>query len=253
MLITKTIHRPGAYRLAETDLFLDDGKRYSLRVRDLPLEEKPRERLLANGPSALSAAELLAVILGIGTRKEDVLAMSRRVLKEYGEKAILNERDPKRLASALDIPLVKACQLVAVFEMTRRFSGGTRLGRPEYLRTAKEVWTYLKDMRELPKEHLRGLYLDSRFRLVHDEVLSIGSLNGNLVHPRDVFKPALESNACAVILAHNHPSGDAAPSGSDIEVTRQLVAAGELMGIHLLDHVIVTRDGFESVPADYRS
>lgn len=106
-------------------------------------------------------------------------------------------------------------------------------------------------MRDLPKEHLRGLYLDSHYRLIHDEVISIGSLTSNIIHPREVFRPALEYSASAVILAHNHPSGVPKPSEADLAITRQIVEAGKILGISLLDHVIVTKAKFESIPAEY--
>lgn len=241
-----------SYRLADTDLVLDPAdKPYVLKIRDLADEDKPREKLACHGAAALSVSELLAVVLGVGTRKEGVLAMSARLLKEYGEKAIIRERDPRRVSDALDIPITKACQIVACLELGRRFFEHGATGRPEHLRTAKHVYDYLVEMRRLPKEHLRGLYLDSHFRLIHDEVISVGSLSGSLVHPREVFRPALERGAVAVILAHNHPSGVVTPSAADIAVTRQLVAAGELLGIHVLDHVIVAAQKFASVPVDY--
>lgn len=242
------------YRLADTDLVLDNPDRqYVLKVRDLPAEEKPREKLLAGGPGALSVGELLAVILNVGTRKEDVLAMSNRLFKEYGEKAVLNEKDPRKLGEALDVPVGKACQLVACLELGRRFFGHNGVGRPLHLRSAKQVFDHLQDMRRLPKEQLRGLYLDAHFRLVHDEVISVGTVSANLVHPREVFRPAVEHGAAAVILAHNHPSGVAKPSAADEAVTRQLVEAGRVLGIHVLDHVIITPTKFACVAVDYAS
>lgn len=119
------------------------------------------------------------------------------------------------------------------------------------IRTAKDAFNYLKDMRELPKEHLRGLYLNSRYRLVHDEVISIGTLTSNIIHPREVFRPALEYSAVAVILAHNHPSGSTKPSKEDIEITEQLIGAGKILGVDLLDHIIITKNKFASIPAQY--
>ncbi|MDP3963459.1 MAG: DNA repair protein RadC [bacterium] len=236
-----------SYALKDLNLMLDQGEeRYMLRISDLPQEEKPREKLIASGSAALSTKELIAVILNTGSRKEGVLAMSGRLLKEYGEKAIINQKDPERLKNALDIPLGKACQIVAALELGRRFFK-TAKGKPVSLRTPKHVYDYLKDMRDLPKEHLRGLYLNSQYRLVHDEVISIGSLTGNIVHPREVFSPAIEYGASAVILAHNHPSGVAAPSQTDTEITRQLVEAGNILGIELLDHIIITAHGFSSI------
>jgi DNA repair protein RadC len=240
------------YDLTDTDLMLDAGERnYVLKIRDLATEDKPREKMANHGAAALTVSELLAVVLGVGTRKEGVLAMSQRLLKEYGDGALTRERDPKRVSEVLDIPLTKACQLVACLELGRRFYDRPTNGQPRHLRTPKQVFEYLTEMRRLPKEHLRGLYLDCHFRLIHDEVVSVGSVNGNLVHPREVFRPALERGAVAVILAHNHPSGVVKPSAADVAVTRQLVEAGRLIGINVLDHVIITASRYASVPADY--
>lgn len=241
------------YALADTDVILSDqNKKYVLKIRDLPAEEKPREKLIKYGPAVLSATELIAILLNVGTKKEGVLEMSGRILKEYGEKAIINQKDPSKIKEALNVPLSKACQIVACFELGRRFFK-TNSSHQEFIRTAKEVYEYLKDMRDLPKEHLRGLYLNSHYRLIHDEVISIGSLNANIIHPREVFKPALEHSASAVILAHNHPSGVAKPSEEDIAITKQLIEAGKILGVGLLDHVIITKNKFTSIPADYNS
>ncbi len=265
-MLTATDLRGGLYLQKAEDLVLDDGaigdgawsgaaadadKKYILRIRDLPQEEKPREKLVKYGPAALSVAELLTVVLGAGTKKEGVLAMSKRLLKEYGENALVSQKDPKKVQATLGIPLVKACQLVATFELGRRFFKSSAAGRPLAIRTASQVYEYLKDMRDLPKEHLRGLYLDSHYQLVHDELISVGSVTANIIHPREVFRPALEHSASAVILAHNHPSGVLAPSDADVAITRQIVEAGKIMGISVLDHVIVTKTKFASVPAEY--
>jgi DNA repair protein RadC len=237
---------------ASSDLILDEqDKQYVLRLRDLPQNEKPREKLIKYGPSALSLAELFAVVLNVGTKKEEVLAMSRRLLKEYGDSAIVNQKDPNKIKELLGIPLGKSCQIVACFELGRRVFKAPDGRKPIIIRTAGQVHAYLKDMQDLPKEHLRGLYLDSHYQLIHDEVISIGSLTANIVHPREVFRPALEYSASAVILAHNHPSGISKPSDADILITQQIVEAGKILGISLLDHVIVAKTKFESIPAEY--
>jgi DNA repair protein RadC len=234
------------------DLILDEGdKKYVLKLRDLPTEERPREKLISYGPGSLSLAELFAVVLNVGTKKEEVLAMSRRLLKEYGDSAIVNQKDPQKIKELLGIPLGKACQVVACFELGRRFFKTPDGKKPIMIRTATQVYSYLKDMQDLSKEHLRGLYLDSHYQLIHDEVISIGSLTSNIVHPREVFRPALEYSASAVILAHNHPSGVSKPSEADIVITQQIVEAGKILGISLLDHVIVAKGKFESVPVEY--
>jgi DNA repair protein RadC len=214
------------YRLPDHDLvFSEPEAGYVLRVRDMPDTERPRERLLELGPGNLSVAELVAIVWGVGTAKEDVLAMARRTLKEYGDKAISSERNPRRLAEATDIPLTKACQIIAGFELGRRFYA-SQAGRPAQVRNAKQAYQYLKTMGTSQKEQLRGLYLNSRYQVVHDEVISIGSLTSNVVHPREVFQPAIERGAVAIILAHNHPSGRLEATRHDIQITEKLYNKG---------------------------
>jgi len=244
-----TVSRPvSKYALEDHDLLFDEPQTtgYVLRVKDLPDSERPRERLLELGPSNLSVAELLAIIWGVGNVKEDVLAMSKRTLKEYGEKVISNELNPRRLAATADIPLTKACQVIASFELGRRFYA-SQGGRPAQVRNAKQAYRYLKDMGVSQKEQLRGLYLNSRYQVVHDEVISIGSLTSNIVHPREVFRPAIERGAVAIILAHNHPSGRLEGTAADIRITEQLIKAGEVLGIELLDHLIITANRYASL------
>lgn len=242
----QTLPRPQSYQLVDHDKILDDDRPYILRVRDMPIEDKPREKLTRYGPSALTMAELVAVLWGVGTRKEEVLAMSRRVLKEYGERAILYETDPKRLAETLAIPSNKASQLMAGLELGRRYFD-KRGERPVFVRTSRQAYDYLRDMGMMGKEQLRGLYLNSRYQLVHEETISVGSLTANIVHPREVFQPAIERGAVAVIIAHNHPSGSLDPTPTDLEVTDQLRAGGSILGIELLDHLIISRDTYVSL------
>lgn len=238
----------GSYTLRDRDLVFSDDSRseYVLRVRDMPDADRPRERLLAAGPGSLSVAELVAVLWGVGTAKEDVLAMARRTLKEYGEKAVSNESDAQRLAATAGIPLTKACQIIAGFELGRRFYA-TQAGRPAQVRNARQAYRYFKDMGAGQKEQLRGLYLNSRYQVIHDEVISVGSLTANIVHPREVFRPAIERGAVAIILAHNHPSGRLEATMADIEITEQLIQAGKVLGIELLDHLIITSSRYSSL------
>ena len=241
------------YSIPDTDLLLDvspEDRKYVLKVRDLPTDDKPREKLVQLGPEALSINELLAIVLVTGTVKEGVLEMSHRIMREYGEKAIVSERSPEKLAAEVDIPLVKACQIVAIGELGRRFYEKNAAGF-SVIRSAKDVYEHVNDMHNLPKEYLRGLYLNTHNQIIHDEVISIGTINSNIVHPREVFRPAVEYNAAAIVLVHNHPSGIATPSEQDIEITKQLIEAGRIMGIHVLDHVIITKDSHKSISADY--
>ena len=240
-----------SYALRDQDILVADHSRsqYVLRVRDLPIEEKPREKLLQFGPKALGVSELVAILLGVGTRKEEVMTMAQRILKEYGETAIINETDPAKLSQALNIPLGKACQIVASFELGRRYFS-SHGGKAVFVRNASQAFDYLKDMGTSKKEQLRGLYLNSRHEIVRDEVISVGSLTANIVHPREVFQPAVSYGAVAVIIAHNHPSGNLEPTTVDIVVTSQLREAGKLLGIELLDHLIITEHTFNSIMED---
>ncbi len=243
------------YSLTNHDLILDEAtktsvKEYILRIQDMPSEDKPREKLAKYGPSALTVPELVAVVLATGTKKEDVMSMASRMIRDYGERTLSNQTNAISLAKELNIPLIKALQIVACAELGRRFFDRREHGRV-IIRTAKDVYEYLKDLRTLSKEHLRGLYVNTHHRLIHDEVISIGTINSNLIHPREVFKPAIEFGAAAVILAHNHPSGVVKASAADIEITRRIVEAGKIIGIPLVDHVIIGKNKFTSIDAGY--
>jgi DNA repair protein RadC len=231
------------YKIKDKNFLIVDGLRANRQykitaVRDLPDDEKPREKLLANGAGSLSAAELLAIVLGVGTKKEEVLAMANRLLREYGEKGIAYQKDPLAIEKNLKLPLAKACQIVACFELGRRFYQ-KKPGGSITIRTAAQAFDYLKDMGQLQKEQFRGLYLNSHYQLIHDEVISIGTLDASLVQAREVFRPALEYSAAAIIIAHNHPSGVVKASKADVEITNKLIEAGRLLDIELLDHLII--------------
>jgi DNA repair protein RadC len=229
------------------------SKTYILKVKDMPVESKPREKMLLSGPTSLSLIELLAVVLVTGTKKEDVMSIAQRVVKEYGESALSSTgRGAAALSTELDIPLSKACQIIAAGEIGRRLFDKNPSGLAT-IRTPEDVYAYVKDMHNLPKEQLRGLYLDTHHKVIHDEVLSIGTINASMIHPREVLKPAIEYGAAAFILVHNHPSGVCVASESDIKITEQIIMGGKVLGIALLDHVIVARDTFSSVPAKYTS
>lgn len=235
------------YKLNDNDVVLAESDQpYILRVRDLPSAEKPREKMLSSGPHNLAVAELVAILLGVGTKKEEVMSMAQRILKDYGEKSIMNEINPQRLSDTLQIPIGKACQIVASFELGRRFFE-KRNGRPVFVRTTKQAFHHLKGMSDMKKEQLCGLYLNSRYQIIHQEVISVGSLTANIVHPREVFRPAMEYGAVGVIIAHNHPSGSLEPTYADLEATTQLVAAGKVLGIDLLDHLIIANTKYASI------
>lgn len=238
------------YTIKDTLLIHDNPSRqYILTIRDLPSEDRPREKMLAKGPMALTPKELLAVVLEKGTRKENVLSITDRIISEYGEQNVFANTDANKLAEDLSIPIGKAMQIVAVGELGRRFFQRTKNGSA-IIRTPEDVFDYVADMRTLQKEHLRGVYLNAHYQVVHDEVISIGTVDANIVHPREVFRPALSCSAAGLILVHNHPSGLLKPSDEDIRVTKQIKEAGALLGIELIDHLIVSSEGFFSIISD---
>lgn len=219
---------------------------YTLKVRDLPQEQKPREKMAALGAKSLTLPELIAIILGTGTRKEEVMSMAERILKEYGEKALSSEVSAKKLAELVDIPATKAAQIIAALEIGRRFYS-QKYGKPAFIKTPEQAYQHFKLIAYGNKEQLRALYLNSRYQIIHDEIISVGTLTANMVHPREVFQPAVEHGAVAVIIAHNHPSGNLEPTKADLTTTKQLVEAGKILGIELIDHLIVTVKDYKSI------
>lgn len=225
---------------------MKDSAEYRFKLKKLPEEQRPREKLIRYGPDILKNEELMAIILNTGYRGETVLELSHRMIKEYGSKAITQEKNVGRLMETLDIPPVKACQVVACFELGRRFFK-EEPGRLPTLRSPEDAYRYLEEMEKLKKEQFRGLYLNTRNKIIHDEIISIGTLTANLVHPREVFQPAIEYLAAGIIIAHNHPSGDPNPSEDDLKVTRQMQKVGKTMAIELLDHIIIGNKRYVSL------
>jgi DNA repair protein RadC len=220
-----------------------------LTVRDLPLSERPRERLARLGAETLSEQELLACILGRGVAGESVLVSARRLLAEFGTLRALADASVEQLAKVHGIGPAKAVQLKAAAELARRLAlsrDGARLPIESLEAAAALVRPHLLDKK---KEHFVALLLDSRHQLIRMSPIAIGSLSATVVHPRELFKEAIAASAAALIVAHNHPSGDPEPSAHDIELTRRLVDGGALLGIEVLDHVIVGARGVVSLRA----
>lgn len=235
------------YKLQSENKFLQHGPVYKIKkVRDMANGEKPREKMIAQGPGVLSLAELLAIVLGVGTKKEEVFSMASRLLREYGEKAITIQKNPKIIAKDLKLPETKACQIVACFELGRRLFQ-KKPGGLITIRNANQAFNYLKDMSTLKKEQFRGLYLNNHYQLVHDEVISIGTIDTSIVSAREVFRPALEYGASAIILAHNHPSGIIKASHNDAEITNSLIEAGKILDIEIIDHLIIGQKKYISI------
>ncbi len=214
-----------------------------MKIKDLARVERPREKLAKYGPGKLTTTELLAIILRTGLKNVNVLELAARILKTYSA-ATLATLEYAELKKITGLGQTKACEIIAALELGRRLlkdKPATLLLSPE------DVWRELKDIRNHKKEHFIVFYLDSRSQEIKREIISVGTLNSSLVHPREVFEPAVVASAAQLILAHNHPSGNSEPSVEDTALTRRLCAAGQILGIEILDHVIVTERGHSSL------
>lgn len=214
-------------------------------LKDLPPVDRPREKLQQLGPAALKDTELLAILLSSGTKGLNVLELAGRLLKRHGGKE-LPKLSVDDLREIKGVGVAKACQLVACFELARRLLAKED-EEEAIIRKPQDIYTLTKDLQAAKKEHFVVLYLDARNKVLKKETISIGTLTGSLVHPREIFQPAVSLSAAGVILVHNHPSGDTEPSQDDLALTSRLVKAGEIMGIEVLDHLIVGHKTFLSL------
>ena len=227
------------------------------RVRDMPVRLRPREAVDRQGIENVSDAILIALLLRTGSRGLNAVDLSERMLRKYGSLTALSRVSIGELMADRDLKglgKVKAQIVRAALDLARRMADETRDERGVFVRTPEDVAELMREtVRGLDHERFWTLALDSRNRLKgHPREISKGILDASLVHPREVFKPAIESGCAAVIVLHNHPSGDTIPSAQDIKLTRQLVRAGEVIGIKVLDHVILGRRT-EGQPRDYLS
>lgn len=216
-----------------------------MALQKILVHDLPRERLERHGAGALSLAELLAIILGTGTARKPVLELSANILNEFPlpKLAVCTLRQLCRFDG---VSFGKAGAIVAAFELSRRLQRYPK-EKKRRLASAEDVVSLVRpELGLATREHFIGLYLDARNCLLCKRVIAIGSLNASLVHPREIFKTALAESAAALVLVHNHPSGDPAPSDEDVMITKNLIKVGELIGIEVLDHVIVTQHDYFS-------
>ena len=214
----------------------------STKLKDQPISERPRERLREKGPDSLSPGELVAILLRTGVKGANVVEIGKRLVQRYGSLDALARASWQELAKEPGIGPDKAVTLVAAFSLARGLVRETRAESPA-LETPEAVANLMREENRLRNaETFQVILLNTRRRLIGKPVkISDGTLDTILVHPREVFRPAIENNAAAVVLVHNHPSGDPTPSEADIKVTRDLVRAGQLLKIEVLDHVILGR------------
>ena len=224
----------------------------SLKLKDQPASERPRERLAALGADALSHAELIAILLRTGLKGMNAVEVGKTVLQKFGTLQALAQARPSDLQKVKGIGRDKAVTLVAAFALARKMAGELQIESP-VLDNPEAVVRLLRESNLAKQvETLQVLLLNTRRRLIRIEEISDGTLDTILVHPREVFKCAIAANAAAIVLAHNHPSGDPAPSEADVKVTRDLIRAGQLLKIEVIDHIILGRASTERAK-DYSS
>jgi len=213
-----------------------------MKLKSLAKIDLPREKLQKYGVNKLKDHELLALLLGSGIKNINVLELSKKILKTIANDGV-DKITLEKLLEIKGLGKAKSSQIIAVIELGKRLHTDRN---PEIL-SAQDIWNLCADFRNSKKEHFVAFYLDTQSRLIERQIISIGTLNNSLVHPREVFEPAIKLSASSIIIAHNHPSGVLVPSQEDKKVTERLKQAGELLGIEIVDHVILSKLGFLSI------
>ena len=220
---------------------------YSVSIKELPSDDRPRERLAAFGPKSLSNTELLAILLGGGFQNVSAINLAQMLLNSSTSLLDLAGKELDELTQHKGIGEAKACTLMAAFEIGRRIASEN----PEQAETISSPESAAARLMprygNLKQEHVGILALDTKNKVIKEAIITIGTLNGSMIHPREVFRPAIQANASSILLFHNHPSGDPTPSEKDIEVTQRLFDAGKNLGVELVDHLIVSHSRFISL------
>jgi DNA repair protein RadC len=224
-----------------------DNNEYTPMIRDLPAEERPRERFARLGAQSMSNAELLAITLRTGVGGENVLRLAERLLASFDGLPGIGRASVRELCSVKGIGPAKAIELKAALELGRRYMVAAPDERPKVTSPSDAAGLLMSEMMYLEQEHLRVILLDTRNHVLKTPTIYVGSLNSSVVRVGELFRHAIKENAAAVIVVHNHPSGDPAPSPEDVRVTRQIAEAGKLLDIGLLDHIIIGRQRYVSL------
>jgi len=213
-----------------------------MKIKDLPKIDRPREKLEKYGPKRLSDSELLAILLGSGIKGKNVLTLSREILRQVEEMGLANiSRDDFKKIHGLG--RAKISQILALIEL----SGRLNEKKGFVVQSPEDIWKLCADFYDSKKEHMAVFYLDTKNRIIERRITSIGTIDANLVHPREIFEPALSLSASSIMIAHNHPSGGLEPSAEDKKITWQLMEAANILGFKLLSHVIITQSGFKEI------
>jgi DNA repair protein RadC len=215
-----------------------------MKILEMPLENRPRERLKLKGSQALSDSELLALIFQKGTKNNNVIEMSNELINKYGISK-LSELSMNELMQIKGIKSAKACQLIALFEIAKRCN--IKKSNIKSIKSAKDVYELVKERYcDYSKEVFGAIYLNTKNKVLKEEIITIGLLDASPVHPREVFRGAIREGAKSLIIIHNHPSGDSSPSKDDLQITESLMNASEIISIPLLDHVIIGKNNYWS-------
>lgn len=215
-------------------------------IKDFDLKDRPRERLISKGADSLSDEELLAIIIGTGTRDKNVIELSREILETFSYEN-LSDIEVSELIKIKGIKSAKASSIVASLRFGQRIAQKTIEKKITKISSSEDIYNYLKnELADKKNEYFYAILLDTKNVIISKEVISIGTLDASLVHPREAFKPAVKKSAKSIIFVHNHPSGDFSPSNDDFKTTQRLIEAGDILDIKVLDHIIIGKDGYYS-------
>lgn len=218
-----------------------------MKIKDLPLDDRPREKLILRGPQSLSDSELIAIILRTGTKGKSVVQISQEIIKKSGNLASLAVKTVSAFTKDEGIGKDKAATLAAVFEIAKRVNAQIKWFSDVKITSPEDVAKiFIPLLKDEIKEHFFVLCLNSANKIIKYENISIGNLNSSVVHPREVFKVAIDNNSANIIVLHNHPSGNLEPSNEDISITKKLVESGKILGIEIFDHIIIAGNQYLS-------